>query len=168
MSTRFGGANAASLSRECGLVPPGPGWWAWLVDAHAMTAVLAALPACLALGLSVGERMQPLAGWGAATAFLLVQPLAEELVFRGVLQGQLLRATAARRLGPLTLANLLTSAGFAALHLIGQPPGWALAVAVPSLLFGHLRDRFGSVLPAMVMHVYYNAAFAIAAWGFHP
>lgn len=168
MAIRPGDASVASLSREFGLVPPAPGWWAWAADRHARMAFFAAPPASLALGLAVGESMRPLAGWGAAAAFLLVQPLAEELVFRGVLQGRLRRATAARRLGPLTLANLATSAAFAALHLVGQPPGWALAVIVPSLVFGHLRDRFGSVWPAWVMHVVYNVAFALAAWGFHP
>jgi hypothetical protein len=38
---------------------------------------------------------------------------------------------------------------------------------VPSILFGHLRDRFGSVLPAMMLHAYYNAGFALAAWWIH-
>ena len=44
---------------------------------------------------------------------------------------------------------------------------WALAVALPSLVFGHLRERFSSVLPAILMHVTYNAGFALTAWWAH-
>jgi hypothetical protein len=32
-------------------------------------------------------------------------------------------------------------------------------VIVPSLLFGHYRERAGSVAPCILMHVIFNAAF---------
>jgi hypothetical protein len=67
----------------------------------------------------------------------------------------------------LSIANLVTTAAFVALHFTAQPPAWALAVAVPSLLFGHLRERFGSVLPPVALHSIYNAGFALAAWLVH-
>lgn len=132
-----------------------------------MLALLAALPAWAALGLTAGSLMHVPAGTRAWISFVLVQPLAEELVFRGVLQGQLLRLSAARRLGPVTLANLGTTAGFVALHFLAQPPLWALSVALPSLVFGHLRERFASVLPAVIVHATYNAGFALTAWWIH-
>ncbi len=44
-------------------------------------------------------------------------------------------------------------------HVGTQPLGWALAVAIPSLVFGHLRERFGSVWPAVIVHIVYNAGF---------
>ena len=47
---------------------------------------------------------------------------------------------------------------------MAQPPPWALAVPVPSLVFGHLRERFGSVLPAVFVHIVYNAGFGMTAW----
>lgn len=137
---------------------------AWPPDAHLALAVLAAVPVWLALALTLGERMRSPSGPAAWASLVLVQPAIEELVFRGVLQGQLLRLTAARKLGPLTLANLMVTAGFVATHLLVQPPGWALAVAVPSLVFGHLRERFDSVAPAIAMHAFYNAGFGLAAW----
>lgn len=137
---------------------------AWPPDAHLTLAVLAAVPVWLALALTLGERMRSPSGPAAWASLVLVQPAIEELVFRGVLQGQLLRLTGARRLGPLTLANLMVTAGFVATHLLAQPPGWALAVAVPSLVFGHLRERFDSVVPAIAMHAIYNAGFGVAAW----
>ena len=143
---------------------PDQGRTAWLRDTHFVVAAAAAIPVWLGLGMALGGRMQMLAGWSAWISFVLVLPLVEELVFRGVLQGQLLRLSSARRVGPLTLANLCTTAAFAAMHLISQPPYWAAAVAVPSMVFGHLRERFGSVWPAVLMHALYNAGFASTAW----
>ena len=156
-----------TLAQECGLLRPTPGWWAWLGDAQVVAALLVAVPVWLLLGVAVGGRMHLVVGWSAWISFALVQPNAEELVFRGVLQGQLLRWNAARRAGPVTLANLATTAAFVALHFLNQPPGWALAVALPSLLFGHLRERWGSLLPAVALHGFYNAGFALTAWWVH-
>jgi membrane protease YdiL (CAAX protease family) len=157
-----------TLARECGLQRPGPGWWAWLRDTHAMLALLAAVPVWLALALWAGAYMRYPTGVWAWASLLLVQPVLEELVFRGILQGQALRLMALngepRRLGPVTLANVLVTVGFVALHLRSQPLAWALAVAGPSLVLGHLRERLGSVWPAMLVHVIYNAGFGLTAW----
>jgi membrane protease YdiL (CAAX protease family) len=57
------------------------------------------------------------------------------------------------------VANVLVTVGFVALHLHAQPLAWALSVAGPSLVLGHLRERFGSVWPAMLVHAFYNAGF---------
>ena len=154
----------ATLAQECGLSQPKPPLLAWPPDPHLALAVLAAIPVWLALALTLGERMRSPSGPATWASLVLVQPAIEEVVFRGVLQGQLLRLTAARKLGPLTLANLIVTAGFVAMHLLAQPPAWALAVAVPSLVFGHLRERFDSVVPALAMHAIYNAGFGVAAW----
>lgn len=157
----------SALADDSGLLRPVPGWWAWLADAHTLCALLLAVPVWLALGLGVGQRMHVAAGWLAWLSLVLMQPLAEELVFRGLLQGQLLRLSGARRIGPVTLANLATTAGFVAAHLWAQPPAWALAVAVPSLVFGHLRERLRSVWPAVAVHAIYNAGFGLTAWWAH-
>ena len=106
----------------------------------------------------------------ALTALLslaVVQPVVEELVFRGALQGRLLERGWTRRIGPVSHANLGTTVAFVALHFLAQPPAWAIAVAAPSLVFGHVRERFGSVLPAIVLHSIYNAGFAVTAWWVH-
>ena len=66
-------------------------------------------------------------------------------------------------LGPVTLANALVSVAFVLLHLRAQPLAWALAVAGPSLVLGHLRERFGSVWPAMLVHALYNVGFGFTA-----
>lgn len=153
-----------TLAEECGLRRPSTGWGAWPVDAHVVAAFLVALPVWVVLGLVAGPHLRVPSGTWAWASLVLVQPFAEELVFRGVLQGQLLRLSGGRRLGAVTLANLATTAGFVAVHLLAQPPLWALAVAVPSLVFGHLRERLGSVWPAVAMHAVYNAGFGLTAW----
>jgi len=96
----------------------------------------------------------------ALASLILLQPLLEELLFRGLLQGWLLAWPWARRqLGGFTLANLVVTLLFTALHLISHPPLWAAGVLLPSLLYGYFRDRHDSVLPAIALHVFYNAGY---------
>jgi membrane protease YdiL (CAAX protease family) len=91
---------------------------------------------------------------------ILVYPLVEELAFRGVIQGFLgtHRHTKESWAG-ITYANLLTTVLFVLIHFIYHPPTWALAVFVPSLIFGYFKDRFGSVIPSIFLHSFYNAVF---------
>lgn len=157
-----------TLRDECGLAWPQPALTSWPPDLHLALAVVLALPVWLAMGLLVGPGMYLPAGWLAWASFALIQPLLEELVFRGVLQGLALRVTMhngqPRRLGPITLANLMVTLGFVALHLQAQPLVWALAVVVPSLVLGHLRERLASVWPAVLVHAIYNGGFGLTAW----
>lgn len=164
-------SSPLTLAQECGLNGPRPALLRWPPDTHLALALGAALPVWLALGLLIGPQMRAPAGWAAWVSLVLVQPLLEELVFRGILQGQALQLTSRggqpRRLGPVTLANVLVTAGFVALHLRNQPLAWALAVAAPSLVFGHLRERYASVWPAVLVHAIYNAGFGLTAWLAH-
>jgi uncharacterized protein len=155
------------LRHSLGLRRPGPGWFQWLADSHFVFAALAAAPAWVALAHLAGERMQADTAIAALVSLVLVQPVVEELVFRGALQGYLLERVSGRWIGPVSIANLGTTTAFVALHLLAQPPAWAVAVAVPSLVFGHLRERYGSVLPAIALHSIYNAGFAVTAWWVH-
>lgn len=91
---------------------------------------------------------------------VLLYPIAEELLFRGLLQGLLLRRAALRReLFGFTSANVLTSAVFTALHFLTHPPLAAAAVIVPSLIFGYFRDRHGSLHAPVLLHVFYNLGY---------
>lgn len=153
---------------ESGLGWPTPGLWRWPPDTHLATALALALPVWVLLGLTMGQAMYLPATVWAWASLALVQPLLEELVFRGILQGQALRLTVRRgaliRLGPVTLANVLVTLAFVALHLRSQPLYWALAVAGPSLVSGHVRERFDSVWPAVLLHAVYNGGFGVTAW----
>lgn len=131
-------------------------------------ALTLAVPVWAALGLLAGPAMYLPSGWTAWISFLLLYPVVEELLFRGILQGEALRLTTRKgitlRVGPVSWANLLVTVAFVASHLPAQPLGWALAVAVPSLVFGHLRERLGSVWPPVLVHALYNAGFGLTAW----
>jgi hypothetical protein len=153
-----------ALCHAFGATRPSPGWWAWLRDPHFVIAVLAAVPVWFAIGLMARDYMQVAFTTAALVSFLVIQPVVEELAFRGALQGFLLQRGGSRRIGPVSFANLATTAAFVALHFTAQPPVWALAVVVPSLVFGHLRERLASVLPAIALHSIYNAGFAVTAW----
>jgi len=134
-----------------------------LADRHFLAALALALPVWGAIALGLAGPVYRPAGLLAWLAFVLWQPLLEEVVFRGMLQGQLSRILRGSRVGPVSAANLLATAAFAAMHLFAQPLAWALAVVAPSLIFGHLRERFDSVWPAVALHALYNAGFGVAA-----
>jgi membrane protease YdiL (CAAX protease family) len=163
MAGAAAGLQRPGWAAECALRRPAGGWWAWWRDPHAQWALWAAVPVWAGLALTVGPLMRAPAGPWAWVMLVGLVPAAEELVFRGLVQGQLLRLGAGRRLGPVSIANVLTSLGFGMAHLWSQPPGWALATVLPSLVFGHLRERLASVWPAVALHALYNAGFFGAA-----
>lgn len=124
---------------------------------------LAAGPAAwavLAAWLPLADPAWPRAEPWRFLALVVLYPVLEELAFRGLLQGALLRRAWGRRaVGPLTLANLATALAFGAAHLLRVAPAWAAAVVVPGLVFGYFRERHG-VGAAVALHAWYNAGFA--------
>jgi membrane protease YdiL (CAAX protease family) len=146
---------------------PNPRWmqdlglrrgWGWLADPRFALALLAGVGFWLVLAWL--DAMGPVRGPAALVSLVLLQPLVEELLFRGLLQGRLAAQPWGRRhLRGFTLANLVASLLFTALHFAGHPPLWAAGVLLPSLLFGYFRDRHDSVLPAIALHVFYNAGY---------
>ena len=126
-------------------------------------AALAAGPVAWGLlAIFLPVTMDP--GWPATRLWLflslvLLYPVLEEIVFRGLLQGWLLdRDWGRRRFGPLTAANGITAVAFALVHLLNQPPGWAAAVLLPALVFGYFREVHG-LWSAILLHVFYNLGF---------
>ncbi|BCO28698.1 hypothetical protein MIZ03_3608 [Rhodoferax lithotrophicus] len=90
----------------------------------------------------------------------LIYPVLEEMTFRGLLQPALLQ----RPWGSvchwrLSTANLVCTVLFAISHLVWHSGLQALAVIVPSLIFGYFRDRYGRIAPSVVLHVFYNSGF---------
>lgn len=90
---------------------------------------------------------------------LLVLPVLEEVVFRGFVQDLLQRWFRQRRVLSLSYANLLTSVGFVLAHIPYHPLLWSLAVFVPSVIFGFFKDRYNSLLPPVLLHVFYNIGY---------
>ncbi len=101
----------------------------------------------------------------APVAFLLpafAYPVLEEIAFRGALQGALWKTRlAAIAWRPISAPNLLTSVAFVAAHFFWQSPYVAVSVIVPSLIFGYFRDRYRSIVPAVILHVFYNTGFVL-------
>jgi len=146
---------------------PLPGWrqdlglrpgWGWLADPRFGLALLAG--GAFWLLLAWRGAIGPLYGLAALLSLVLLQPLVEELLFRGLLQGKLVALRWGRRcFAGLTRANWTVSLLFTALHFISHPPLWAAGVLLPSLLYGYFRDRHDSVYPAIALHVFYNAGY---------
>lgn len=98
----------------------------------------------------------------------LLYPLLEELAFRGALQSWLLERGFSRVLIPgVSAANVLTSLAFSLAHLYNQPPLWAAATFLPSLVFGYFRERSDGLAAPIILHAWYNLGFillVIPAW----
>lgn len=89
----------------------------------------------------------------------LVYPVLEEIAFRGLLQELVRERVSAATVGPLSVANLVTSVVFTALHFFHHPPLWAALVLFPSLVFGYFRDRSGALTAPIFLHVFYNSGY---------
>ena len=91
---------------------------------------------------------------------VLWYPLWEELLFRGLLQGELMERGWTRCwVYGSSSANITVSLLFTVFHLWSHSPIWAALVFFPSLVFGYLRDRFDSTIPSIVMHMWYNGGY---------
>jgi uncharacterized protein len=103
------------------------------------------------------------ASWLLLLNLLVLYPVVEELLFRGVIQSELLhRPDLAMKHFGISRANMVTSLLFVGLHLINQPPLWAISVLLPSLVLGHFRERYGNLLAPIVLHILFNATWLTA------
>ncbi|MDH5750972.1 MAG: JDVT-CTERM system glutamic-type intramembrane protease [Deltaproteobacteria bacterium] len=115
-------------------------------------------------GIPLADAAWPLAAPLAFLAAVLVFPVLEEAAFRGLVQGELVRLLP-RGSAPVSLPNLITSALFAGLHVLLRPNPWSALVFIPSLVFGHFRERHGTLGSPIILHVWYNLG---TVWLFHP
>lgn len=96
-------------------------------------------------------------------SFVFVYPVLEEYVFRGMLQTYLLKKTN-KQFPFLSLANIITSLVFSLTHLVYRNPIVGGLVFIPSLVFGYFREKYHSVIPAMLLHVSYNSCYFIGMY----
>ena len=85
-----------------------------------------------------------------ALSIAVAGPLAEELMFRGVIQTRLEQAM------PVWAAVVLQAVLFGVVH--GTPVQMAYAFLL-GLVFGFLRSRTGSILPGFAAHAAFNAMY---------
>ena len=123
----------------------------------------AALAPALYLGITVAMMALPEAwmdsyaeasasvgdgGVGGAIAVVLVAPVVEEFIFRGLIMTRLARAM------PGGLAAALSAAVFGACH--GHPVWFAYAFVL-GVVFGLMDLRLGSIWPSILAHMVFNA-----------
>jgi membrane protease YdiL (CAAX protease family) len=96
--------------------------------------------------------------WPLLLSLVIWQPLVEEVLFRGLIQGQLAKRDWGKRAWlNISVANVITSVLFVVVHMFHNSPLFALTLFVPSLVFGYFRDYCNSVYPSIVIHSSYNA-----------
>jgi hypothetical protein len=114
----------AGVTRWLPILSIRPGWH-WLVDPRFALAVLGAIAFWGILGFAAGAG--PLYPPPELLSLILLQPVVEELLFRGLLQGHLLAWSSRRHhVAGLTVANILTAVAFTVLHFGSHPPLWAV------------------------------------------
>ncbi|MDA8942068.1 JDVT-CTERM system glutamic-type intramembrane protease [Porticoccaceae bacterium] len=91
-------------------------------------------------------------------SLVVFYPYVEEIVFRGLIQPFLAKRLS-QQWSVFSLANMLTSLLFVTVHLINHPPLWALAVLVPSLVFGYSQERCNHLAAPIILHCTYNAGY---------
>ncbi len=135
----------------------GAPWWR---DSLFMGALLLPLPFWI---WGIIQRQH----WVLPPIWLLVWigPVLEELAFRGGIQGWLLdKPWGTVHFGPVTVANLFTALIFSAMHRFTKDDVWSLLTVFPGLLFGFFRERYGQLLPVIILHSYYNTGLLLNNW----
>jgi hypothetical protein len=104
----------------------------------------------------LADHRDPLAIGLVAFCAVVAAPIAEEFLFRRVLQGWLERFEPAwGPSGPI----LLSSAAFALAHY-GQGLGW-IPLFFFGIVCGYLARQTGSIVPGIVLHALFNAVSLI-------
>lgn len=137
---------------------PAQGWPLWVFPLLAVVVALlfdgltALLGQPLVPEILVPYFQGPIAVLVMACASVLVAPVVEELLFRGVLFGAL------ERFGPPWLAVLLTALPFGLLHVMTYGADWytILQTFVMGLILGGLRAWTRSLWPGIVFHAIHN------------
>jgi membrane protease YdiL (CAAX protease family) len=141
--------------------------FSWLFIAFALTTTFE----CLILTFAPGDRHQEyshmgewsLLGLHAGLTGVLLLPVVEELIFRGVIF-----ASIARRFGLVT-GIIVSSIIFASVHI--ESDLWAIVcIAFSGATYALLYWKTGSIIPAIILHVLNNgmafvAEYKLALWG---
>ena len=104
------------------------------------------------------QRVTVITDLSLLMSLVVLYPIVEEIVFRGLIQPFLAKRLS-QRWSVFSLANVLTSLLFVVVHLINHPPLWALAVFGPSLVFGYSQERYNHLVAPIILHCSYNAGY---------
>lgn len=161
MTGKAGGATASLLSFR----KPRGGWRTVATSVALLLVLATGYGAAIFLHdpASIVHDVGPFAGlvrtnswWLIVLAAAVGAPIAEELVFRGVLFGTLTASPA----GPV-LAALVSATMWASLHVSYSAYGLA-AIFLIGLYLARVRQTSGSLLAPIACHGFYNAAIILA------
>lgn len=153
-----------------GRLAPGAGWRCGLSGSFTATLRSPHAPWRTGEGLRQADGDSVDASRSAAWLFelllihLLVVALPEEVFYRGFVQARLAPLFRRRlRILGVDLGGhvVVASALFALSHLVVIPAPFRLAVFLPGLLFGWLRERTGSLVAPVLLHALSNVLLAV-------
>ncbi|MEZ9697728.1 JDVT-CTERM system glutamic-type intramembrane protease [Vibrio sp. 10N.261.46.E12] len=99
----------------------------------------------------------------ALVNILLVYPVLEEVSFRGGIHDFLLKQKLLNnQYYGVSVSNVVTSCLFASFHLMQHPPLFAALTFIPSVILGHFKERYGSLLVPIALHCLFNAIFLMS------
>lgn len=88
---------------------------------------------------------------------ILLIPLCEEIVFRGLLQNELSSYGRLRRtLMGLSWDNLISSTLFTLVHAVYFENVLMLAIEFPALIFGYFYSQYRRLIYPVMLHIWYN------------
>ena len=90
--------------------------------------------------------------------FLLFIAFSEELFFRGFLMPVFSSFIKGNFLF-LSYSNIVVSFLFSISHIFTHNIFWSALVFFPSLVYGYFREKYGSILPSIVLHFVYNLIY---------
>jgi len=127
--------------------------WVLLLIAYLAVARGCGAPVPVQPGLEYLANGSParLGFWFVVVTVCVGAPLAEEIIFRGYLQGAL------QQVMPAWGAIGIAATAFGAVH--GLP--YALPIGVLGCLFGWLRAHHGTLLPSMLAHAVHNSLITL-------
>ena len=135
-----------------------------LRDWHFQVVLGAAIPIGLLWVWWIAPQAEALdVDFTSLAAFVIVFPLLEELVFRGLIQRALLKKPfGRRRFGPVTVANAVTTSLFAIAHLPRGGPLLAAGVITPGIVLGYFLERHQRLVSPIILHMSFNLVVAIS------
>ena len=101
--------------------------------------------------------------WQAWVSLVVVFPIAEEYIFRGLLMGLFSKYFYPGSFLQVTRSNFFASCIFSAVHVLSQSWATGFAVFLPSLYLGWIREKTNSVLLCAATHILWNFGFFLAA-----
>ena len=123
------------------------------LDTKLIAAIVAPLLVWPWINLGINDK----GGQVGLLVFFTLTPIVEEVLFRGLIQGWLLKRDRYQSLmAGFSRANWLTSLAFTGAHL-WQHPLWLIpGYFAVSLLLGYFRERYHGILVPILLHAYYN------------